>query len=86
MPLPEKAREFMGSAVLALKKEGWIHYYGHVHVETGEDPCLESFRELRPRLEEAGIDYRLDFSRVVREVGPRWFQVVLDLKITKASA
>jgi tRNA (guanine37-N1)-methyltransferase len=86
MPLPEKAREFMGSAVLALKKEGWIHYYGHVHVETGEDPCLESFRELRPRLEEAGIDYRLDFSRVVREVGPRWSQVVLDLKITKASA
>jgi len=85
MPLPEKAKEFIESALLALKREGWIHYYDHVHAETGEDPCLKSFEMLHPRLEETRANYELNFSRVVREVGPRWFQVVLDLKVMKTS-
>jgi len=86
MPLPEKGKEFIGSALLALKREGWIHYYDHVHAKTGEDPCLKSFKALQPRLEDTKADCELSFFRVVRDVGPRWFQVVLDLKVAKASA
>ena len=40
MPLPEKALEYLPSAVSALKKSGgWIHYYDFQHAPGKEDPA-----------------------------------------------
>ena len=73
MPLPERAKEFLPKAVKALRGKGWIHYYTHVHYDKGEDPVEKA------KLEVKGMDVR--FGRVVREVGPRLAQVVLDLYV-----
>jgi tRNA (guanine37-N1)-methyltransferase len=34
MPLPERAKEFVESAVLALKKKGIVHYFIHVKADS----------------------------------------------------
>ncbi len=73
MPLPEKAKEFLPKAVKTLKGKGWIHYYTHVHYDKGEDPVEKA------KLEVKDMDVR--FGRVVREVGPRLAQVVLDIYV-----
>lgn len=79
MPLPAKALEYLPYALQALKPSGgWIHYYAFVRaLKPGEAPgrALE-------RIPETLEGFRLKpcFGRVVRSVGPGWFQVVLDLE------
>lgn len=72
MPLPEKAKEFLPKALLTLKKGGWIHYYTHIPYGKGEDPIEKAKAEV--------LGLKVVFGRVVREVGPRLAQVVLDLR------
>ena len=79
MPLPEKAIEYMDIAISALKpKGGIIHYYTHIHAPKGEDPIKEAEKEVKSSLK---VPYKISETRVVREVGPRWNQLVLDLVI-----
>lgn len=73
MPLPEKAKEFLPKALKALRGKGWIHYYTHIHYDKDEDPVEKA------KLEVESMDVR--FGRVVREVGPRLAQVVLDIYV-----
>jgi tRNA (guanine37-N1)-methyltransferase len=77
MPLPEKAKEFVDSAVLALKRKGVIHYFAHVKA-----------RSKKLAIDQAAMDtnhafvkyrHRIVATRVVREVGPRIYQVVSDV-------
>lgn len=75
MPLPEKAKEFLPRALLALKGKGWIHYYTHIFYGKDEDPVEKA------KLEVGNMDVR--FGRVVRMVGPRLAQVVLDIYVEK---
>ncbi|MBM3898459.1 MAG: class I SAM-dependent methyltransferase family protein [Thaumarchaeota archaeon] len=78
MPLPENASEFIGDAISALKPAGgWIHYYCHTQAKDKEDAISNSERELLERLQGRG---KINYMKVVREVGPRWFQVVVDIK------
>jgi tRNA (guanine37-N1)-methyltransferase len=81
MPLPEKAREFVDSAVLAIKSKGTIHYFAHVKAdgkkacqELGTKDASEAFAKYRHRV--AGV-------RVVREVGPRIYQTVADVEVSR---
>lgn len=84
MPLPERAKEFVAPAVLALKESGGtIHYFAHVRAEAGNK---KQAREL------GAADAHDAFSKhghdviettVVREVGPRLYQVVADVKILR---
>ena len=82
MPLPAKAYEYLDSACLALEPGGgFIHYYNFVHAGRGEDPIRKVVEDVREKLILLQRDFEVSFSRVVRTVGPNWYQVVLDLKV-----
>ncbi|MBS7614759.1 class I SAM-dependent methyltransferase family protein [Candidatus Bathyarchaeota archaeon] len=84
MPLPEKAFEYLDYALLALKTEGGkIHYYDFVYTEKGKDPIEEVQKKVSEKLRTINITFRFTFGRIVRTVGPRWYQVVLDIYIHK---
>lgn len=82
MPLPEKALEYLPVALSALKPlGGWIHYYDFEHARRTEDPVEKTKLKVARRLECLGVACEFSFSRVVRTVGPNWYQTVLDLHI-----
>ncbi|MEM3013670.1 MAG: class I SAM-dependent methyltransferase family protein [Candidatus Bathyarchaeia archaeon] len=84
MPLPEKALEYLNYALFTLKTNGGkIHYYDFIHAEKGKDPIEEVQRRVSERLQDAKVSFRFTFGRIVRTVGPRWYQVVLDIDIYK---
>ena len=81
MPLPEKAKEFVDSAVMALKEnKGIIHYFAHVKAltkslarEKGVVDTKDAFYEYH---------HEILATKVVREVGPRIYQIVSDVSIS----
>ena len=80
MLLPERSDEFLDIAISSLRKNGVIHYYSHIHAEKKQDaPKLseEHFLNINK------IQAKIMTSRVVRPVGPRFYQTVLDVKIQK---
>jgi len=82
MPLPEKAFEYLDVAVAALRPTGGtIHYYDFSYAKKGVDPVGEVERRVSDKLREANVAFECVFGRVVRPVGPRWFQVVLDVNV-----
>ncbi|HIP65885.1 MAG TPA: class I SAM-dependent methyltransferase family protein [Pyrodictium sp.] len=87
MPLPELALDHLPYAVKALRKDGKkiIHIYLHVHAGRGEDPIEKGWKIVVDRLDELGLKAEKLFGRVVRDVGPRWYQVVLDIRVLKKS-
>ncbi|MEP0826740.1 MAG: class I SAM-dependent methyltransferase family protein [Nitrososphaera sp.] len=82
MPLPERAKEFVDPAVLALKERGIVHYFAHVKaddkkkagLEMGPSDAHDAF---------AKYDHQVQAVRVVREVGPRIYQIVADVLVVK---
>ena len=80
MLLPERSDEFLDTAISSLKRNGVIHYYSHIHAEKKQDaPKLSEDHFLNINKIQAEI---LD-SRVVRPVGPRFYQTVVDIKIQR---
>jgi len=80
MLLPERADEFLSSAINATKSKGIIHYYSHIHADKKtEAPQLSEkhFKEICP------VISKIINSKLVRAVGPRYYQTVVDVKITK---
>jgi tRNA (guanine37-N1)-methyltransferase len=80
MLLPERSDEFLDSAILATKNGGIIHYYLHIHADTKQDVSKLSEKHF---LEIAKIKSEILDSKIVRAVGPRYYQTVVDIKITK---
>lgn len=80
MPLPEKAKEYLEYAVMALKDKGIIHYFTHVHSDSRKDAHKVCAEELMQVMK---VKYELKETRVVREVGPRFYQVVADVMVFK---
>ncbi len=94
MPLPERAKEFVDVAVLALKKQqqhrapphhqrqgscGMVHYFAHVKADSkkaSQELGLADANEAFQKYEHDVLEVR-----VVREVGPRIYQVVADVSI-----
>jgi tRNA (guanine37-N1)-methyltransferase len=79
MPLPERAKEFVDSAVLGLKKKGIIHYFLHTKANSkkmGQELGLQEAHNAFAR-----YDHTVEQIRVVREVGPRIYQIVADVSI-----
>ena len=80
MLLPERSDEFLDSALNCLKDNGTIHYYSHMHADRKQDA---------PRLSEEHFtsvnktNAEIITSRNVRPVGPRFYQTVVDVKISK---
>jgi tRNA (guanine37-N1)-methyltransferase len=81
MPLPEKAKEFIDSAVLALKgNKGIIHYFAHVKAHTKKLALENGSMDAKQAFSK--YEHKITGMRVVREVGPRVYQVVTDVCIT----
>lgn len=82
MPLPGKAFEYLPHALSALKKTGgWIHYYDFEHARKDENVVEKVKFKVAERLSSCGAGCDLAFGRAVRTTGPRWYQVVLDVKV-----
>lgn len=81
MPLPELALEHLPHALKGLRGRGWLHVYLHVFAEKGVDPRRKAVEMLAERLDELGARYRVELGRVVRTVGPRRSQVVVDVHV-----
>ena len=80
MLLPERSDEFLKSAINATKSDGIIHYYSHIHADKksnagklSEEHCLQ----VTP------VKSEILGSKIVRAVGPRYYQTVVDVKISK---
>jgi len=81
MPLPERAKEYIKPAVAALKAGGgMIHYFTHIGADSKKDAPKACAAEVEGIMK---ARYKLEGVRVVREVGPRFYQVVADLRIFK---
>jgi tRNA (guanine37-N1)-methyltransferase len=84
MPLPERAKDFIDSAVLALNKKGIVHYFVHIRADnkkTSQELGLQDTHN-------AFVKYNhvVQQARVVRGVGPRMYQIVADVSVTTSSA
>lgn len=80
MLLPERSDEFLDIAIKALKQKGVLHYYCHIHSDK------------KNQLKEVVTNYFLSVvkvksevfgSKIVRPVGPRFYQAVVDAVISK---
>ncbi len=80
MLLPERSDEFLDSAVDATRDGGTIHYYSHVHSDRKADAAALSERHLA---RESPVGLEVLGSRMVRAVGPRYYQTVVDARISK---
>ena len=80
MLLPERSDEFLNSAILSTKNNGIIHYYSHIHAdEKSNAPKLSE----KHYLEITPVKSNILDSKIVRAVGPRYYQTVVDVKISK---
>jgi tRNA (guanine37-N1)-methyltransferase len=82
MPLPEKAKEFVDFAVMALKQNGgMVHYFAHVKAPSKKLALDNAALDVRYAF--VNHDYKIVSTRVVREVGPRLYQTVSDIIVSK---
>lgn len=80
MLLPERSDEFLNSAILATKRNGIIHYYSHIHADKKSQAAKLSEKHY---LDTTPIKSKILNSKIVRAVGPRYYQTVVDVRITK---
>lgn len=80
MLLPERSDEFLKYAIDATKSGGIIHYYSHIHADKKSEAgklSEEHFLQVTP------VKSEILGSKIVRPVGPRYYQTVVDVKISK---
>ena len=80
MLLPERSDEFLDAAIETTKTGGIIHYYSHVHADKKSDAgkiSEEHYKQISP------VKSEILCSKIVRAVGPRYYQTVVDVRITK---
>lgn len=80
MLLPERSDEFLESAIKTTKSKGIIHYYSHVSASKKSDAAKNSIEHF---LEVSPVKSEILDSKIVRAVGPRYYQTVVDVKISK---
>lgn len=80
MLLPERSDEFLESAINTTKDGGIIHYYSHIHADKKTDAGTLSEKHY---LNVTPVKSEILDSKIVRAVGPRYYQTVVDVKISK---
>ena len=84
MPLPEKAYDYLEYAILALKTNGGrVHYYDFEHTKKKKDLLQRVESKVLKKIQPFCKKVHIEFSRCVRSIGPRWYQVVLDIDVQK---
>lgn len=80
MLLPERSDEFLDVAIKALKQKGILHYYCHIHSDkksqVSEVVTNHFLSVVKFKSEILG-------AKIVRPVGPRFYQAVVDAVISK---
>ena len=80
MLLPERSDEFLEAAINTTKDGGIIHYYSHIHADKKSEAgklSEEHYLQVTP------VQSKILSSKIVRAVGPRYYQTVVDVKISK---
>ena len=80
MLLPERSDEFLDDAIKTTKDGGIIHYYAHVHADKKSEAgkiTEEHYSDITT------VKSEILGSKIVRAVGPRYYQTVVDVKISK---
>lgn len=80
MLLPERSDEFLEAAINTTKDGGIIHYYAHIHADKKSEAgklSEEHYLSISP------VQSEILDSKIVRAVGPRYYQTVVDVKISK---
>jgi len=80
MLLPERSDEFLDSAISSLKTNGIIHYYSHIHADKKQDAAKLSEVHF---LKTNATNSKILNSKIVRPIGPRFYQTVVDAAIHK---
>lgn len=80
MLLPERSDEFLDSAISATKSGGIIHYYSHQHADKRQDSVELSKQHY---LQVTPVKSEVLGGRMVRAVGPHYYQTVVDVRISK---
>jgi len=80
MLLPERSDEFLDAAINTTKDGGIIHYYSHIHADKKSEAGKLSEKHY---LQVTPVKSEILFSKIVRAVGPRYYQTVVDVKISK---
>lgn len=80
MLLPERSDEFLDVAIKALKQKGVLHYYCHIHSDkknqVSEAVTNHFLSVVKFKSEILG-------AKIVRPVGPRFYQAVVDAVISR---
>ncbi|MGQ9759213.1 MAG: class I SAM-dependent methyltransferase [Candidatus Methanomethylicaceae archaeon] len=80
MPLPSLALQYLPYAIMCLRDSGWLHLYLHQQGKTRREALNEGIEVLRKELEG---NIRSIIGRVVRSVGKRLYQIVLDVEVVR---
>jgi tRNA G37 N-methylase Trm5 len=78
MPHPSQSNVFLLTALALLKPQGVVHYYRHI---TGRD-LGEAEQNLRTEVSATAPKAVVGAIRKVREIGPRYVELVADVKPT----
>ncbi len=78
MPLPNLDESFYKAALSSIRSKGYIHVY---EFSSAENPMKECRDRILNVLENLGVKAEVEYSRIIRSVGPRKYQVVLDIKV-----
>ena len=80
MLLPERSDEFLNSAIQSAKKNAILHYYCHIHAEKKEYVSSLASQHF---LSVVNVKSEVLGAKIVRPVGPRFYQAVVDVVISK---
>lgn len=80
MLLPERSDEFLESAINALKSNSTLHYYCHIHSDKKSEVAGLAERHFLEVIKSKSEILR---SKIVRPVGPRFYQAVVDARVSK---
>jgi tRNA (guanine37-N1)-methyltransferase len=84
MPLPMLSDQSISVAVEGLKPEGGIiHYYTHTRTNRYEEPVYSAWTRIQSLFGEGVSLFSLMGGRKVRSIGPRRYQVVLDIRVQR---
>ena len=82
MPLPELSLKYLKYAIKALKNcYGYIHPYEFIRCSKNENPIEKAIEIYVNELEKFNVNFEVLNGRIVGEVAPRKFRIVLDLKL-----
>lgn len=82
MPLPEKAYEYLKSAIVAIGPSGGvIHYHDFAHAHKRQDSIEKVALKVARKLDAQSRDCLIKHGRTIRTIGPNWYQVVLDILV-----